>query len=119
MAPAFALAGIPQVRRALPAGLSVAVHRAQFPGLPRLLDRAAPCPPVDRPDQIRPLLTAREAAERLGIPVRRVRAAIRARELRAVRIGRWARVTEQDLAAWLDRLRGKSRQQARAAREQS
>jgi excisionase family DNA binding protein len=57
-------------------------------------------------DRIGPLLTARAAAERLGIPVRRVRAAIRTRELRAVRIGRWARVTEHDLAAWIDRLRG-------------
>jgi excisionase family DNA binding protein len=57
-------------------------------------------------DAVQPLLTVRRAAELLGVPPRRLRTAIRRGELPAVYVGRWARVTERDVARWVSRLGG-------------
>jgi excisionase family DNA binding protein len=51
------------------------------------------------------LLTAAELAQRLGIPAKRIRQAIRSGDLPAVRIGEWWRVRASDAEKWLDRQR--------------
>lgn len=51
------------------------------------------------------LQTAAQVAQRLGVPPKRIRAAIRSGDIPAVRIGEWWRVRERDVAAWVDRQR--------------
>jgi hypothetical protein len=52
-----------------------------------------------------PLLTVGALTRSLGIPRKRISAAIRSGALPAFQIGAWLRVRQQDAEAWLDRQR--------------
>ena len=65
----------------------------------------APKHPEPQPDDLSQLLTPSELARRLGLPVKRIRLAIRQGDLAAYSIGAWRRVRVRDAEEWLSRHR--------------
>jgi len=93
-------AGLPaEARAALLLRISAALVALSSGAAQPHVTPAAPKPPTDQTQ----LLTAEQVAERTGFARSYVYQLLRRGELRAVRRGKYVRVTEQALREWIDR----------------